>query len=167
MTSTLGPDQLFHGSARVHLIRCGPHGIFGFIVSGEDTLGSFLGKAQTQQSGRSPGWPDRAAVWAMATSPGRGRVTRARRDSRPPEARASGLALLLTGTWDRVGTIQGRDDGWSLCPQTGPCPSAFLPQTRQDLPCPAPSCKGTTGPQARSSLCARSQTQWSAWRRGT
>nr|KAF6427833.1 hypothetical protein HJG63_008321 [Rousettus aegyptiacus] len=43
VTSTLGPDQLFHGSARVHLIRCGPHGIFGFIVSGEDTLGSFLG----------------------------------------------------------------------------------------------------------------------------
>ncbi|KAF6119825.1 hypothetical protein HJG60_010211 [Phyllostomus discolor] len=43
VASTLGPDQFFHGSARVHLVQCGPHGIVGFLISREDTLGSFLG----------------------------------------------------------------------------------------------------------------------------
>lgn len=109
MTNTLGPDQFFHGSARVHLVRCGPHGIFGFIVSREDMLGSFLGKADTQQSGCSPGWLDTVAVGAVATSPRRGQVAGARRHGHPREARASGLALLLTGTWDRVGTIWDGD----------------------------------------------------------
>lgn len=67
VTSTLGPDQFFHGSARVHLVQCGPHGIFGFIVSREDMLGFFLGKVEeTQQSGCSPGWLDRVAVGAVA-----------------------------------------------------------------------------------------------------
>nr|XP_019605139.1 PREDICTED: uncharacterized protein LOC109457001 isoform X1 [Rhinolophus sinicus] len=42
VASTLGPDQCFHGNARVHLVQCGPHGIFGFVVSREDMLGSFL-----------------------------------------------------------------------------------------------------------------------------
>ncbi|XP_019605139.2 uncharacterized protein LOC109457001 [Rhinolophus sinicus] len=42
VVSTLGPDQCFHGNARVHLVQCGPHGIFGFVVSREDMLGSFL-----------------------------------------------------------------------------------------------------------------------------
>ncbi|CAK7320737.1 hypothetical protein VULLAG_LOCUS22832 [Vulpes lagopus] len=42
IVSTLGPDQFFQGNARVHLVQCGPHGIFGFIVSRVDMLGSFL-----------------------------------------------------------------------------------------------------------------------------
>ncbi|XP_059233709.1 uncharacterized protein LOC132002609 isoform X2 [Mustela nigripes] len=42
IVSTLGPDQFFQGNARVHLIQCGPHGIFGFVISRVDMLGSFL-----------------------------------------------------------------------------------------------------------------------------
>ncbi|XP_077926145.1 uncharacterized protein LOC118538874 [Halichoerus grypus] len=42
VVSTLGPDQFFQGNARVHLVQCGPHGIFGFVVSRVDMLGSFL-----------------------------------------------------------------------------------------------------------------------------
>ncbi|XP_033615749.1 multiple epidermal growth factor-like domains protein 6 [Fukomys damarensis] len=42
VSSTLGPDQPFPGSARVYLIEFGPHGIFGFIISSVDMVGSFL-----------------------------------------------------------------------------------------------------------------------------
>ncbi|XP_069351840.1 uncharacterized protein [Eulemur rufifrons] len=42
VSGTLGPDQPFRGSTQVHLVQFGPHGVFGFIISGVDTLGSFL-----------------------------------------------------------------------------------------------------------------------------
>ncbi|XP_032694159.1 neurogenic locus notch homolog protein 3-like [Lontra canadensis] len=42
IVSTLGPDQFFQGNARVHLVQCGPHGTFGFVISRVDMLGSFL-----------------------------------------------------------------------------------------------------------------------------
>lgn len=42
VSSTLGPDQPFPGSARAHLVHFGPHGTFGFIISKMDVLGSFL-----------------------------------------------------------------------------------------------------------------------------
>ncbi|XP_072832011.1 uncharacterized protein [Vicugna pacos] len=40
--STLGPDQSLQGSARVHLVQCGPHGMLGFVISRGDVLDSFL-----------------------------------------------------------------------------------------------------------------------------
>ncbi|KAL0620021.1 hypothetical protein AAY473_008344 [Plecturocebus cupreus] len=42
VSSTLGPDQLFQGSARVHLVQFSPQGIFGLIISRADVLDSFL-----------------------------------------------------------------------------------------------------------------------------
>ncbi|GAB5566196.1 SCO-spondin [Prionailurus iriomotensis] len=42
VSSTLGPDQFFQENARVHLVQCGPRGIFGFVISRVDTLDSFL-----------------------------------------------------------------------------------------------------------------------------
>ncbi|XP_039112867.1 uncharacterized protein LOC120248569 [Hyaena hyaena] len=42
VSSTLGPDQFFQENARVHLVQCGPHGIFGFVISRVDMLGAFL-----------------------------------------------------------------------------------------------------------------------------
>ncbi|XP_026972573.1 potassium-transporting ATPase alpha chain 2 [Sagmatias obliquidens] len=42
LTSTVGPDASFQGSARVHLVQCGPHGILGFVISTRTVLGSFL-----------------------------------------------------------------------------------------------------------------------------
>ncbi|XP_058546733.1 zonadhesin-like isoform X8 [Neofelis nebulosa] len=42
VSSTLGPDQFFQENARVHLVQCGPRGIFGFVISRVDMLDSFL-----------------------------------------------------------------------------------------------------------------------------
>ncbi|ELW67536.1 hypothetical protein TREES_T100003970 [Tupaia chinensis] len=42
VASTVGPDQLFQGSARVHLVQFGPHGISGLIISSVDMLDSVL-----------------------------------------------------------------------------------------------------------------------------
>ncbi|XP_070096169.1 uncharacterized protein [Equus caballus] len=43
VASALGPDPSFQGSARVHLVQCGPHGIFGLVISSMAMLGSLLG----------------------------------------------------------------------------------------------------------------------------
>ncbi|XP_064227373.1 uncharacterized protein LOC135272730 isoform X2 [Aotus nancymaae] len=42
VSSTLSPDQLFQGSASIHLVQFSPRGIFGFIISRADVLDSFL-----------------------------------------------------------------------------------------------------------------------------
>ncbi|XP_053757201.1 zonadhesin-like isoform X9 [Panthera pardus] len=42
VSSTLGPDHFFQENARVHLVQCGPRGIFGFVISRVDMLDSFL-----------------------------------------------------------------------------------------------------------------------------
>ncbi|KAI4538854.1 hypothetical protein MG293_011121, partial [Ovis ammon polii] len=42
VTSTLGPDPSFQGSARVHLVLCSPHGLLGLVFSSGDTLDAFF-----------------------------------------------------------------------------------------------------------------------------
>nr|XP_012594637.1 multiple epidermal growth factor-like domains protein 6 [Microcebus murinus] len=42
VSGTLGPDQPFRGSTRVLLVQFGLHGVFGFIISRVDAVGSFL-----------------------------------------------------------------------------------------------------------------------------
>uniref|UniRef100_A0A286XEQ6 Uncharacterized protein n=1 Tax=Cavia porcellus TaxID=10141 RepID=A0A286XEQ6_CAVPO len=58
VSSTLGPDQPFPGSARAHLVHFGPHGTFGFIISKMDVLGSFLQTASSHQPRKLDGTSD-------------------------------------------------------------------------------------------------------------
>lgn len=70
LASTLGPDRFSQGSARVHLVQCGPHGLLGVIISSADMLGSLL--LGEQGGAMSPGLPREGGVRAWLHLPGRG-----------------------------------------------------------------------------------------------